>query len=813
MNKSTLFKFAVNNFYLSVILFFVPFISSAVVLNQLSQMYIKAELDNNEVNVEVRQLKDQQADDMFLSLRFKSQNGDILSETEKQKLNFDNLYKKASILIPLKQIPNVGEEVDIFAVVTNSAGLQVASSYVDSIKPQTKPKHFSEIKSCDVANRDNGFLISCNLDDIYDGDKIVAIFESLNGESYVFMEDLKKGQQKVELEADMEKPGKYKVVIVLHDKNNNRYPAMKIKNVTLNSGDWVVLSYFSGVSFKDGQYKASVLFDGSSDSSKERGFYWWVLDETDNICAQDHIDLSSLPLRKDIIGSYAECINPRFVAVLYDGVENGTPAIVKTIGNADFETLLKQSRKYSALKNLAEKTTNLAILFIFFSIIIIVYSLWHLLTKKKLPLHVLIFAVAFYTSVVYAGVVNTFETADNPNIVLTYEFSRDSYKPGSKVLLTFGMDDKRVYKTQRSALFVKTDSDSDYRQVLDDTKMNSDDNLDYVIDLGNAPQQEGTYSVSFKWPGMCGSAFDYSIFGKSKFGVDDCIINLTYNVKEGGDVGDPSTPTVNVDGACKPGGSTDIEVKSNYILDNGSQGAVAIDVEIIEYDENKNVISRNSVRIPQTGFSVAGVWHTIKKTWKQTTASYLIKAQATADNGTRSNERLRSDDCVSDILLTCGDGIVQSGEECDDGNTVSGDGCSSICKLEKRTPPSCGNNVWEPDQGEECDGTDTPAGQQCTPNCRLLSSCTDNMQIQLSKNFVRKGGSVNITWIPPQEVDFCTLAVNGEVQMRNAHRVTYYTDTDIKGETTYTLTCESVCAGGPVATSTTVKLAPGWQER
>ena len=35
----------------------------------------------------------------------------------------------------------------------------------------------------------------------------------------------------------------------------------------------------------------------------------------------------------------------------------------------------------------------------------------------------------------------------------------------------------------------------------------------------------------------------------------------------------------------------------------------------------------------------------------------------------------------------CGNGIIESGEECDDGNTVSGDGCSSSC-LKEVTPPS-----------------------------------------------------------------------------------------------------------------------------
>ncbi|HZS42408.1 MAG TPA: DUF4215 domain-containing protein, partial [Polyangia bacterium] len=32
--------------------------------------------------------------------------------------------------------------------------------------------------------------------------------------------------------------------------------------------------------------------------------------------------------------------------------------------------------------------------------------------------------------------------------------------------------------------------------------------------------------------------------------------------------------------------------------------------------------------------------------------------------------------CIKD---SCGDGVVEAGEVCDDGNTVSGDGCSADC--------------------------------------------------------------------------------------------------------------------------------------
>ena len=45
----------------------------------------------------------------------------------------------------------------------------------------------------------------------------------------------------------------------------------------------------------------------------------------------------------------------------------------------------------------------------------------------------------------------------------------------------------------------------------------------------------------------------------------------------------------------------------------------------------------------------------------------------------------------------CGDGILETVEECDDGNLVDGDGCSAICEFE----PVCGDGVAE--GSEECD--------------------------------------------------------------------------------------------------------------
>jgi cysteine-rich repeat protein len=49
-------------------------------------------------------------------------------------------------------------------------------------------------------------------------------------------------------------------------------------------------------------------------------------------------------------------------------------------------------------------------------------------------------------------------------------------------------------------------------------------------------------------------------------------------------------------------------------------------------------------------------------------------------------------------IAVCGNGIVESGETCDDNNTVNGDGCSNTCKLETAV---CGNGIVE--SGEACD--------------------------------------------------------------------------------------------------------------
>ena len=74
-------------------------------------------------------------------------------------------------------------------------------------------------------------------------------------------------------------------------------------------------------------------------------------------------------------------------------------------------------------------------------------------------------------------------------------------------------------------------------------------------------------------------------------------------------------------------------------------------------------------------------------------------------------------------IAVCGDGVRDvTFEECDDGNTTPGDGCSSTCLWEGLAacggpgqPGCCGNGVQDP--FEECDDGNSAAGDGCSAVC------------------------------------------------------------------------------------------------
>jgi cysteine-rich repeat protein len=62
----------------------------------------------------------------------------------------------------------------------------------------------------------------------------------------------------------------------------------------------------------------------------------------------------------------------------------------------------------------------------------------------------------------------------------------------------------------------------------------------------------------------------------------------------------------------------------------------------------------------------------------------------------------------------CGNGLQDEEEECDDGNRIDGDGCSSDCQ----SVEICGNAIVDRNVGEVCDDGNTGDGDGCCGDCR-----------------------------------------------------------------------------------------------
>jgi cysteine-rich repeat protein/predicted outer membrane repeat protein len=88
--------------------------------------------------------------------------------------------------------------------------------------------------------------------------------------------------------------------------------------------------------------------------------------------------------------------------------------------------------------------------------------------------------------------------------------------------------------------------------------------------------------------------------------------------------------------------------------------------------------------------------------------------------------------CAADCTLdtsdchTCGDGLIEGPEDCDDANTETGDGCDGTCMVERgwacSGEPSvcitvCGDGITA--GGEECDDGNDEGGDGCDANCSV----------------------------------------------------------------------------------------------
>ena len=162
---------------------------------------------------------------------------------------------------------------------------------------------------------------------------------------------------------------------------------------------------------------------------------------------------------------------------------------------------------------------------------------------------------------------------------------------------------------------------------------------------------------------------------------------------------------------------------------------------------------------------------------------------------------------AGEVPVTCGDGITDPDEDCDDGNRVSGDGCENdcawTCSLDEDcddgnacsgtetcsghlcldgtplpdgdpcttaagetgacrggtcTPVACGNGVV--DAGEDCDDGNTIPGDgcetDCTWSCALDADCDDGNSCTGAETCP---DHVCVAGVPPADGDPCTMGV------------------------------------------------------
>lgn len=121
------------------------------------------------------------------------------------------------------------------------------------------------------------------------------------------------------------------------------------------------------------------------------------------------------------------------------------------------------------------------------------------------------------------------------------------------------------------------------------------------------------------------------------------------------------------------------------------------------------------------------------------------------------------EECESTVA--CGDGKIEGGEACDDGNTVAGDGCSDTCSVGSGfgcTTAGDGSSDCNPleviqcddgvvSSGEQCDDGNAEAGDGCSSSCQIEAGFTCGIAGQLCVTTARCGDGLLIDSGPDLE--------------------------------------------------------------
>ena len=102
--------------------------------------------------------------------------------------------------------------------------------------------------------------------------------------------------------------------------------------------------------------------------------------------------------------------------------------------------------------------------------------------------------------------------------------------------------------------------------------------------------------------------------------------------------------------------------------------------------------------------------------------------------------------CSEEKKPVCGNGKLEAGERCDDGNEVNDDACSNQC-----LPAECGDGIVQGVLGEECDDANHVNFDLCTNACRS-ARCGDGILQQVEASEATPTGDGGMADVEPAVV-------------------------------------------------------------
>jgi cysteine-rich repeat protein len=194
-------------------------------------------------------------------------------------------------------------------------------------------------------------------------------------------------------------------------------------------------------------------------------------------------------------------------------------------------------------------------------------------------------------------------------------------------------------------------------------------------------------------------------------------VELSFDTTQPPDPNDPYDPD--------PPYMTSLEVPTNGRLTNravsGEAATVAVEVSDEGISQNPTGVGTVSVTystssgdITVPAAHVGGERYEAEITCDEDPVDLTVIATDNAGNS------MRQDFLPGLECSLCGNGALDSGEACDDDNTVSCDGCSASCQLEG----SCGDTVLDV-ECEGCDDGNTSSCDGCSATCEVEGFCGD----------------------------------------------------------------------------------------